>query len=157
MSEVFCFFLVFSEKIPKCLSKLQPMYFRRFWGLLIFEKLHNVSTFFGLWDEKSKDCSRKSLFRVFATGYHASRGISWGKEISLNKSFILFCIIFGGWAIFLSFCKLLLSGVSKHPFTCVEKNWEKVTLRKPLFYQFRTLSRKNLDFQQNSKAWFSKP
>ena len=32
-----------------------------------------------------------------------------------------------------------------------ESNFEKL-----LFYQFRTLSRKNLEFQQNNKPWFSK-
>ena len=72
------------------MSKLQPTYFRRFWGLLIFEKTHNVSTVFGLWDEKSKDFSRKNLFRVFATGYRASRRIRWGKVISLTKKFYSF-------------------------------------------------------------------
>ena len=129
--------------------------FRRFWGLTIFENC-TMCNLLGLWDEKSKGFSRKSLFRVFATGYHASRGISWGKVISPNKKFYSFLYHFWRWSIFLSFCKLLLSGVSKHRFKCVEKKWEKVTLRKLLFYHFWTLSGKNLDCQQNSKAWFSK-
>ena len=56
----------------------------------------------------------------------------------------------------MSFCKFFHSVVSKHRFTCVERrSWENNT-KKLLFYCFRILSRKNLNFQQNSKAWFSK-
>ena len=54
------------------------------------------------------------------------------------------------------FAKFFHSVVSKHRFTCVgRRSWEN-NLKKLLFYCFRTLSRKNLNFQQNSKTWFSK-
>ena len=122
-----------------------------------FLKIAQCATFFGLWDDKIKDFSRRSLFRVFATGYHASRGISWGKVISLTKKFYSFLYHF--WRLSNFFVVLQIASIRcvKTPiYVCRKKNWEKVTLRKLLFYQFRTLSRKNLDFQQNSKTWFSK-
>ena len=92
--------------------------------------MHNISNFFGPWDEKSRLFSRKQFCRVFITGYRPFRGIRWGKVISLSKKFRFFGIIFGGWTISLSFCKLLQSDVSKHRVTCVEKrNREKRTLK----------------------------
>ena len=121
-----------------------------------FEKMHNVSTFFWVRDKKSKAFSRKDFFRVFLTGYRAFRGIGWGKQISLSKKFFLFGIIFLDWAISLSFCNFFNQFCQNSNLRSWTRETAKTNGEKMLFYQFRTLSRKNLAFQQNSKAWFAK-
>ena len=72
--------------------------------------------------------------------------------ISISKIFLLSGIIFGDWAISLSFCKILLSGVSKHRFTCVEKrNWEKLDLTNCYSIIFGLWAEKNWTFSKTVK------
>ena len=74
--------------------------------------------------------SQKDIFTVFTTGYRASRGIIWEWVISISKFFILSGIIFGDWAISVSFCKFFSFSCVKTPiYVCTEKKWEKLTLK----------------------------
>ena len=110
-----------------------------------FESLYNVSTFFGLWDKKSRAFSRKHFFRVFITGYRTLRGISWGKQISPSKKFFfLFGIIFLDWAISLSFCNFLNQLCRNSNLRSWRRETAKINIEKLFFYQFWTLSRKKL-------------
>ena len=100
----------------------------------------------GLWDEKSKDFSRKSLFRFFATGYHASRGISWGKVISLTKKF--YSILYHFWRLSNFFVVLQIASfrcVKTPIYVCRKKKLGKSNIKKTVILSIS-------DFEQK-KTW----
>ena len=74
-----------------------------------------IANFFGLRDEKKKTFSQKLFFRVFTTGFRASREMFWGKKICLSKKFYFFVIIFGVWVISLFFFQNSLVRCVKPP------------------------------------------
>ena len=150
-------FFVFSEKLPAWLSKLQPTYLSKILRLNNFEKLHKVSIFLWVWDlKKIRAFSQKDIFTVSTTGYRASRGIIWEWVIFISKFFILSGIIFGDWAISVSFCKILLFSCVRTPIYVRGQKKLGNNIKNCYSFVFRLWAEKNLNFQQNSKAWFSK-
>ena len=141
------FFLFLAKNYRHGCENCNLRTFRRFWSF-IFEKLHNVSTFFWAWDEKSRAFSRKDNSRVFTTGYRASRGLSWGKMISLSKSFVLFGVTFGDWAISLSFCLFLISWIKTTIYVRGEKKLGKLTLKNCYFINFGLWAQKTWTFSK---------
>ena len=100
-------FFAIDKKLPVWLSKLQSTYlFKVLRENIYFLKLNMISTFFGVWDEKSGSFSQKIFFRVQPTKIRASRAIFWGKSFLFPKCF--FSVInFGVWLISLSFSKVV--------------------------------------------------
>ena len=100
-------FFAIDEKLPVWLSKLQSTYLSKVLRENIyFLKLNMISTFFGVWDEKSGSLSQKIFFRVQPTKIRASREKFCWKKISLSKKFSFSVIIFGVSVISFLFAKL---------------------------------------------------
>ena len=155
MSEVF---FAISEKLPAWLSKLQSTYFFNVLRENIyFLKLNMIPTFFGLWDEKKMCHSVKKFFSGSNHQKFALPEKYFDQKRFLFRESFFSVIFFGVSVISLSFCKVVQSGVSNYRSMCGKKKMVKLTWKICFFNQFWSLRRKNLDFQQNSKALFSKP
>ena len=146
------FFLTSSKKLPAWLSKLQPAYLSNILRFNIFWKIAQCfNLLLSLRIKKTRAFSQKDI-----TGYCASRGISWEKVISLSEIFILSGINLEIEQLLCRFAISLTSCGKAAIYVREEKKFTETNNEKLLLYQLRTLSRKKLDFQQNSKAWFSK-
>ena len=104
-----------SEKLQHGCQNRNLSTFRKFWGKLIFFKWNMFANIFGFRDVKNRAFSQKIFFRVFTTGIRASRGMFWGKKISLSKKFFFSVIFFGVWVILLSFLQNSLVRCVKPP------------------------------------------
>ena len=139
------------------LSKLHSTYLLKVLRENIyFLKLNKISTFFGLWDEKNGSFSQKVFFQCSTNkNSRFRRNISKKKDFSFEKVFF-FCCHF--WSLSDAFVLLqnCLVRCAKSPIIVQRGNIGKKSLENLFFlFNFWTLSGKNLDFQQNSKAWFS--
>ena len=149
---------VISEKLPHWLSKLQSTYlFKVLSESIHFCKLNMSSTFFGFWDEKM-GLSVKDFFSGFNQQNFALLEKNFDEKIfPFRKSFLfLLDILEFQWFICL-FAKLFTLVCQTTDQRRERKKMGKLTWKICFFNQFWTLRRKNLDFQQNCKAWFSKP
>ena len=151
------FFLLSAKNYRHGCRNCNLRIFSRFWRKNIyFLKLNMISTFFGVWDEKSGSFSQKVFFRVQPTKIRASRAIFWGKSFLFPKCFFfLLSIMEFDW--FLCIFPKLFSQVCQITDQLAEKKIWGVNLEKLFFESFLDFEEKNLYFQQNSKAWFSKP
>ena len=147
-----------SEKLPPRLSKLQSTYlFKVLRESIYFLKLNMASTFFGLWEENMGSLSQRVFFRVQPTKIRASTGIFRWQKISLSKKiFFLVDFLEFQWFLYL-FAKLFSLVFQTTDQRRERKKLGNLTWKICFFNQFWTLRRKNLDFQWNCKAWFSKP
>ena len=132
---------------------MQPAYLSKILSFNnFFEKLHTVSTFFWVWDKKSRAFSRKVFFRVCITWYRAFRGISWGKLISLSKKFFFLLVSFSWieqflcrFAVFSSRC------VKKAIYVRGEKKLRKLTLKNCYSINFGLWAEKTWPFSKTVK------
>ena len=152
------FFFAISEKLPAWLTKLQSTYFFNVLRENIyFLKLNMIPTFLGLWDEKKWDIQSKNFFQGPTNKNSISREIFRSKQISLSRKFF-FCYLFRSFSDFFVSLQSCSVRCVKLPINVrKEKKMVKLTWKICFFNQFWSLRRKNLDFQQNSKALFSKP
>ena len=83
---------------------------------------------FGLRDEKNRALSQKFFFRVFTTGIRASRGMFWGKRISLSRMFL--CYHFWSLSDFFVFLQNCLVRCAKPPIIVQREINGKINLEK---------------------------
>ena len=128
---------------------------------IYFLKLNMISTFFGLWDEKM-GLSVKEFFSGFNQQKFALLEKYFDEKRFLFRKSFLFLLSSLEFEWFLCLFANLFSLVCQTTDQRRErKTLGKLTFEKFVFLytknHFWTLRRKNLDFQQNCTAWFSKP
>ena len=105
-----------------------------------------ISTFSGVWDEKSGSFSQKVFFRVQPTKFRASRAIFWGKSFLFPKCFFLLSILEFDW--FLCLFPKMFNQVCQITDQLAEKKIWGVNLENCFLNHFWTLRKKTCTFSK---------
>ena len=83
-----------AEKFARVVKTVAYVVLKDFEEKNMFETLHIVSKFLGIWDKKNKSFIQKSFFRVVRNAIGASTGKFCGKSILLPEKL---CFLFEIW------------------------------------------------------------